>query len=294
MMDGSEVRNLRRTKAFLLFIALAATVSFGYCQSFGLKLSGGLSYAGGGDLAKGIKGETEYLGADYSLTGEFRTPYLGMDVEGELIYYFGSKLGIGLGVGYSRHARESTVSYSIELVGVERTLRPKFRVVPITANLHYLLALSPNLRLDLTAGAGYYLATLDWADRMDMKIMGYTGNFEYNFKSTKGTVGFQAGLGLEMRITSRAALVWAVRGCYASISELKGNWTDKGGGELWSYEDSGSGGYAWYYDLKYGGKTYAQVIFDTDKPVGSNFSDVRYAKLSLTGLVTTFGLKIGF
>jgi len=269
-------------------------VSFGYSQSFGLKLSGGLSYAGGGDLAKGIKGETEYLGADYSLTGEFRAPYLGMEIGGELIYYFGSKFGIGLGVGYSRHAKESAVSYNIDLVGVQETLKPKYSVVPITANLHYLLALSPNLSLDLTAGAGYYLATLDWDHRMDMEIMGYTGNFEYIFKSTKGTVGFQAGLGLEMKITSKAALVWTVWGRYASISELKGDWTDKAGGELWSYEDSGSGGYAWYYDLRYGGQTYARVVFDTDKPVGSNFSDVRYAKLSLTGIVTTVGLKFGF
>jgi hypothetical protein len=294
MKGGSEVRNLRRLKAFLLFIGMAATVSFGYSQSFGLKLSGGLSYASGGDLAKGIKGETEYLGADYSLTGEFRTPYLGMDFEGELIYYFGSKLGIGLGVGYSRHAKESTVSYNIDLVGVKETLKPIYRVVPITVNLHYLQALSPNLSLDLTAGAGYYLVILDWDHRMDMEIMGYTGNFEYTFKSTKGTVGFQAGLGLEMKITSRASLVWTVWGRYASFSELKGDWTDKAGGELWSYEDSGSDGYAWYYDLKYAGKTYARVVFDTDNPVGSNFSDVRYAKLSLTGIATTFGLKVGF
>jgi hypothetical protein len=294
MTDGSEGRKLRRTKAFFLFVVLAAMVSFGYSQSFGLKLSGGLSYAGGGDLAKGIKGETEYLGADYILTGEFRGPYLGMDIGGEIIYYFGSKFGIGLGVGYSRHAKESAVSYNINQVGVQETLKPKYSVVPITANLHYLLALSPKLSLDLTAGAGYYLAMLNWDHRMDMEIMGYTGNFEYIFKSTKGTVGFQAGLGLEMKITSKAALVWTVWGRYASISELKGDWTDKGGGELWSYEDGGSGGYAWYYDLRYGSQTYARVVFDTDKPAGSNFSDVRYAKLSLTGLVTTVGIKVGF
>jgi len=46
--------------------------------------------------------------------------------------------------------------------------------------------------------------------------------------------------------------------------------------------------------LRYGGRTYARVVFDTDKPVGSNFSDVTYAKLSLTGIVTTVGLKFGF
>jgi hypothetical protein len=294
MMEGLEGRNLQKAKAVLLLFLVAAAVSSGYSQSLVLKLSGGLSYAGGGDLAKSIKGETDYLGADYSLTGEFKAPHLGMDFGGELIYYFGSKFGIGLGLGYSRYAKDSALSYTIDLVGVQESLKPKYSVIPITANIHYLLALSSSLSLDLMAGAGYYLATLDWDHRMDMEIMGYKGNFEYTFKSTKGGVGFQAGLGLELKITSRAALVWAVWGRYASISELKGEWTDKGGGELWSYEESGSGEYAWAYDLMYGDKTYSRVVFNTDKPVGSNFSNVRYAKLSLSGLATTFGLKIGF
>jgi len=272
----------------------AAAVSFGTSQSLKLKLSGGLSYASGGDLAKGIQGETEYLGADYSLSGEFRAPYLGIDFEAELIYYFGPKFGIGLGAGYFRHAKESVVNYSIDLVGVKEILRPEFRVIPLTANLHYLVALSPNFSLDLTAGAGFYLATLDWDHRMDMEIMGYQGNFEYTFKSIKGTVGFQAGLGLEMKITSKVAFVWTVWGRYASIQEFKGDWSDKAGGELWSYEDSGNAGYAWTYDLIYNDKTYTRVVFDTNEPAGSNFSNVRQAKLSLTGMATTVGLKFGF
>ena len=272
----------------------AATVSFSASQSLKLKLSGGLSYAGGGDLAKGIQGETDFLAADYSLSGEFRTPHFGPGFEGELIYYFGPKLGIGLGAGYLWHVRESVVTYSVDLLGVTETLRPEFRIIPVTANLHYLVTLGPNLNLDLTAGAGYYLATLNWDHRMDMEIMGYQGNFEYTFKSTKGTVGFQVGLGLEMKITSKVALVWTACGRYASIRELKGDWTDKGGGELWSYEDSGNAAYAWTYDLKYGDKTYPQLVFDTAEPVGTNFSNVGYAKLSLTGIVTMVGLKFGF
>jgi hypothetical protein len=284
-----------RTKRFLLlFAALAFLASPGFSQSFSLNLYGGLSYAGGGDLTKGVKGEGELLGADYDISGSFKAPYLGMDFGGEIVYYFGAKLGIGLGVGYFRHAKESAVSYDIGPVGIKQTLSPKFKVIPITANLHYLLTLGPRVRIDLSAGAGYYLTTLDWENRMDIEIMGFSDYFDYTFKSTKGTIGFQGGVGLEVKIAPKLALVWTVLGRYASLSELKGDWTDKGEGDLFSYSETGSGHYAWYYDLKYGGKTYSQIIFDSDKPAGPDHSDARYAKIGLTGFITALGIKLGF
>jgi hypothetical protein len=289
-----EGRELRRIKVVLLLAALALSVSFGFSQSFALKFSGGLSYASGGDMAKGIKGETDYLGADYDINGEFRVPYLGPTFGVEIIYYFGPRFGLGLGVGYFRHAKESTVSYQAGVVGIQETLRPKYAAIPITANLHYLLALGPGLRLDVAAGAGYYLTTLDWEHRMDMEVMGVKGYIDYTFKSSKGTFGFQGGIGLEVEITPKLALAWTVSGRYASASELKGDWTDTANGDLYGYSESGNNHYPWYFDLKYGGKTYAQVIFDSDKPSGPNFSDVRSAKLGLTGLATTLGIKINF
>lgn len=284
-----------RTKRFLLlFAALAFLASPGFSQSFSFNLYGGLSYAGGGDLTKGVKGEGDLLGADYDISGTFKVPYLGMDFGGEIVYYFGPKLGIGLGVGYFRHAKESAVSYDIGPVGIKQTLSPKFKVIPITANLHYLLTLGPRVRIDLSAGAGYYLTTLDWENRMDIEIMGFSDYFDYTFKSTKGTIGFQGGVGLEVKIAAKLALVWTVLGRYASLSELKGDWTDKGEGDLFSYSEAGSGHYAWYYDLKYGGKTYSQVIFDSDKPAGPDYSDARYAKIGLTGFITALGIKLDF
>ncbi len=286
---------MRRRKAFFLWVLLAVSVSLAHSQSLTFRLGGGLSYAGGGDLANGIKGQTEYLRADFNISGEFMMPTSGLNFEGEFAYYFGSKLGLGLGFGYSRHAKESVVSYDLDVISIQETFSPKFSVMPITANLHYLWAVSPGFRIDLMAGAGYYIATLDWDQKMDMEVMGFKETFAYTFKATKGTIGLQAGLGLEMKIAPRTALVWTFVGRYASVSEFKGDWTDKGAGELlWNYEDSGSGHYAWSYDLTYAGKTYAQLAFDSDKPAGSNFSDVRYAKLDLTGFVTTLGIKFGF
>jgi hypothetical protein len=284
-----------RTKSFvLIFAGLAFLASPCFSQTFSLHLYSGLSYAGGGDLTKGIKGEGELLGADYGISGAFKAPYLGLDFGGEIVYYLGTKFGIGLGIGYFRHAKESAVSYEIGPVSIKQTLNPKFMVIPITTNLHYLLTLGPRVRIDLSAGAGFYLTTLDWESRMDIEIMGFSDYFDYTFKSTKGTIGFQGGVGLEVKIAPKLALVWTILGRYASLSELKGDWTDKGEGDLFSYSETGSEHYAWYYDLKYGGKTYSQIIFDSDKPAGPDYSDARYAKIGLTGFITALGIKLGF
>jgi len=284
-----------RKKWFLCLIAgLGLIAPWIQAQSFVLKLYGGLSYADGGDLAKGIKGGADYLAADFNISGDFKAPTLGQNFGGEFIYYIGPRLGIGLGAGYFRHGQESSVSYSANALTVRETLKPRFWVVPITANLHWLLPLSSKIRLDLTAGAGYYLAFLNWEDRMDMDILGFSGYFDYTFESVRGALGFQGGVGLEVKIARQLALVWTVLGRYASLSDWKGDWTDKGGGDLWSYEENGSEHTAWYYDLKYGGTTYPQILFNTDKPTGANYSNVRAAKLSLTGFTTTLGIKLDF
>lgn len=220
-----------RIKRLLSLIAgLCLLAPWIYSQSLAFKLCGGLSYADGGDLAKGIRGEGQYLATDFNASGAFKVPTLGPSFGGEFIFYFGPRLGIGLGVGYFWHEKESAVSYTYDVLGVKQTLKPKFSVIPITANLHCLLSPSSRVSIDLSAGAGYYLAFLRWENRMDMEIMGFSGYFDYAFKSTRGAIGFQGGVGLEVKIASKLAIVWTILGRYASLSEWKGNWTDTGGG----------------------------------------------------------------
>jgi len=260
---------------------------------FSLKLSGGIHFATLGDLAKGIDGQQAYLKDEYGdITGSYEAPRLGLGFGAEFLFQFAPRFAAGLGVGYLTHAKDSQVSYPISFIDTKEKIGPKLSVIPITANLHYLLPFGRKLKLDLNAGAGYYLATMNYEYRMDLSLLGYEGYDTYTFKSNRGTLGFQGGLGLEFAFGRRIALCLDIIGRLVSFDGFKGDWTEKGGGDFWEYDDAGTDHEMWYYVWTYGGKPYDLVVFQTEKPFGSLVSDVRSAKVDLTGVTATLSLKI--
>jgi len=48
----------------------------------------------------------------------------------------------------------------------------------------------------------------------------------------------------------------------------------------------------WYYSWTYNTKRYDQIAFQAEKPAGSLVSDVRAARVDLTGFFLTLSLKI--
>jgi hypothetical protein len=284
--------------------ALLFIISFGFSQEaapavsrpkFSLKLGGGASYATLGDLGRGIDGQMVYLKDEYGdISGAYDTPLLGLSSGGELLYNFSRRFAVGLAAGYVRHAKASQVSYSLGFIDVQERIAPKLNVIPVELNLHYYFPLGRRIALDLFAGAGYYLAQLDYEYRMDLSLtsLGLDGYDLYTFKSRRGAAGFPAGLGIEVALGSRMALSLDILGRYASITDFKGDWTEEGGGDFWEYDDGGSDHTMWFYVWTYGDKAYDQVAFQTDKPFGSLVSDTRPAKLDLTGVVATLSLKI--
>jgi hypothetical protein len=261
---------------------------------FSVKLGGGGSYATLGDLARGIDGQMAYLGNDYpDLNGSFETPLFGPGFAGEVLFRFAGRFSAGLGVGSIRHARESQVEYTISFIEAKERIFPKLSVVPITAGLHYALPLGRAIKLDFTAGAGYYLASLDYEYRMDLSLLGFTGYDIYTFKGRSGGLGFHGGIGLELALGRRLALCLDVLGRAASIDGFEGDWLEQGGGDFWEYDDSGSGHRAWFYVWEFGGQKYDQIVFQADQPSGSLVSGVRSAKIDLTGFTAALSLKIG-
>jgi len=279
--------------AFRAIILLAA-VSSGFGQKVTLRLGGGWESVTGGDLAAGIQGQSDYLAATYAVSGTYKAPRAGWIADGEIIIHLSPRLGVGLGAGYLRHVQTSQVTYTVSSIATTEKITPDIRVVPILLNLHYLLPISKRLRIDISAGAGYYLTTWNWDYRLDLSLSGYSGYEEYAFKSTKGALGFQGGLNLEYALAENFAFVLGVTGRYASIDKFLGAWTDKGGGDFWEFNDAGSDHFAWYYDWMVGGRTFGQLTFQPSQPAGSTTSSARYAKVDLTGLAVTAGFKIGF
>ena len=278
----------------LLSTALFAFALLGFGQKVELRLGGGWNYGLGGDLAAGLQGQSDYLVDQYAGIGEYKTPKSGWGGDGELILTFGSRFGIGIGVGYFRHVLDSQITYASGSRAVTESVKPDIGIIPITLNFHYFIPLAPKVRLDLFGGAGYYLATWNWTYRLDLSLVGYTGYDAYTFKAAKGGIGVQGGLDLEWEVAPNFALVLAVTGHAASVDNFLGSWTEKGDGDFWQFSDSGSDHSVWYYDWRVGSKTYGQLAFQSSAPAGSTASNVRPAKLDLLGFTATLGFKIGF
>jgi hypothetical protein len=281
-------------KTSLLAIVLLAAVSAGFGQKVTLRLGAGWESVTGGDLAAGIQGQSDYLAATYAAAGSYQVPHGGWIAEGEIIFQLSARIGIGLGAGYLRHMQASQVTYTVSSIATTEKITPDVHAVPITLNFHYLVPVSSRLKIDVFAGAGYYLTTWNWAYRTDLALSGYAGYEEYTFKSAKGGFGLQGGLNLEYTLATNFAFVVGVTGRYASIDQFSGSWTDQGGGDFWEFNDAGTDHLAWYYDWQVGGRTYGQLAFQPSQPAGSTISNARSAKIDLTGFALTAGFKIGF
>jgi hypothetical protein len=281
-------------KTALLTIILLVAFSAGFGQKVTLRLGAGWETVTGGDLATGIQGQSDYLAATYTSVGSYKVPHGGWIADGEFVIHLSPRFGIGVGAGYLRHVQESRVTYTVSTIATAEKIMADIRVIPITLNLHYQVPVSSRLRIDMSAGAGYYLTTWNWAYRMDLSLSGYTGYDQYTFKSNKGAIGFQGGLNLEYDLAANFAFVLGVTGRFASIDKFLGSWTDKGGGDFWEFDDAGNDHFAWYYDWLVGGRTFGQLAFQPSQPAGSTTSNARYAKVDLTGFAATAGFKIGF
>jgi hypothetical protein len=108
-------------------------------------------------------------------------------------------------------------------------------------------------------------------------------------------IGSQGGLGLEFAVSPRLAIVLNVVGRYASISRFEnGAWDNSRSGSFGEFNNSGSDDAFWVYDWLLAGKTYKQLAFQNIAPSGlQGMSNVRKAKIDLTGAAATLGFKGG-
>ncbi len=261
-------------------------------QTIGFKLTGGGGYALGGDLAKGLQGESDYLKAEFGASSAYTFPKTGWTGTGEILFYLGPQFAIGIGAGYEQHVRESAVSYAVAGVDVTETIKPAFNVIPVLCTLHLYFPVGSAVKIDFSLGGGAYLTQLKWNSSYDIAVLGMNGTDVYTFDSRRTGYGVHAGLGLELALSSKLALVLNVTGRYARVSGFVGDWTETGAGDFWSFADSGSNHAVYYYDWNVAGATYPQLEFGTDKPSGPGVANAREARLDLSCLTATVGFRI--
>ncbi len=281
-------------KILILAIALCLAASTGYSQKLSFKFSGGVGYVLGNDLTRGIQGQSDFLKQEYGLTAGLKIPQLGTNFSGEVIFYPWPNFGVGVGAGYLQITKESQVTYAIGPINATEKIKPSITAIPLALNLHYLFRLSPRLRLDLTAGASYFLSTLKWDYQTDYSISTLQGADHYTFSAQEKTIGFQGGLGLEYSLTSWLAVFFSALGRYASLGPFEGgSWTDISSGDFEVFNLSGNDHSFWYYERQAGGQNFAQITFQSEQPSGDpSLSNVRKAKLALTGFAAMLGFKI--
>jgi hypothetical protein len=274
----------------LLFSALLPA------QKFAVSFSGGMGYFAGGDLATGLQGENAYRSDGFNVDTGFTIPKTGLNFAGEVIFYPWKNFGIGLGMEYQKTAKESRIGFTIGSIDATETITPEVRAMPITLNLHYLIPLSSKLKVSISAGAGYYLTTLKYNYASEFGIGAQRESETYAFQAKKGAIGCQGGLGLEFALSGRLAIVFNASGRYASISPFEnGTWSNSRSGSFGEFSTSGSDDAFWIYDWLQNGKTYSRLAFQDIAPTGQQgMSNVRKAKIDLTGFAATLGLKIGF
>jgi hypothetical protein len=293
---------MRRTMIWAA--ALWFLASAGFSQESSIKLSGGFGFATGGDLNKTIKGTSDIRRDLDGALGELKPVNLGLNFDIEFIHHFTPNIGLGLGIGYFRASKESgPVSSEFAIPGIfsmgsEYSINPKISAVPITLNVHYFLPAGSRISFDLHAGIGYYLTMLNFSSKDVLSDSFFDTISEHwtedtTFASTKGSVGFQAGIGFEFDVAKRVAVVCDVFGRFASVSGFKGKYEYKESGD-YTWEESASDYYFWSYDERFDGSSYTQFDFYTEKPEGETVTNAKQGSIDLTGFGITLGLRIKF
>ncbi|MBN1938881.1 MAG: outer membrane beta-barrel protein [Candidatus Aminicenantes bacterium] len=285
---------MKRILLPLLLIPVLVAVSAAETR-VSFHLSGGLNYAAGGDITRGLKGQSAFLLDEFGAEGELASPIWGFQVNGELLYHFTDHFALGIGAGYFEHMKQTQASYPIlGLIDVRETVTPKYKVIPITANLHYSFPWFGPVSLDLYAGAGVYLTGLDFSYRQDFSVLGFNGSGVYDFNASKAGFGVQGGLNVEWVIDPKFSILLALSGRVASVSGFTGDWSETLAGDIFeNQKTTGSGGQIWFYEWNTGGLVYDQIIFGEEEPVAdSEVTNVRPARLGLTGFTAALGFKI--
>jgi hypothetical protein len=280
---------VKKIIAITAAVVLAAAAAFPQTT---LTLRGGAGYAGGGDLAAGLSGLMDYYASQYSdLSGKHSFAALGWTAGGEILVHLGPRWGLGLAAGYERRGRETQVTYGFGAVQVAESLAPRVGVIPLLAGLHAFLPLGRAAKLDLQAGLGAYFTRLDWTSSYALSVLGYQGTDDFAFSSRRVGIGPHIGVGLVWPLSSRLDIVLEAGGRFVRVSGFAGDWTESGSGDLWSFSESGTGA-LYAYDWNSGSGTFRQIAVQSEAPEGTSVSSVREARLDLSGVTATAGIRL--
>jgi opacity protein-like surface antigen len=273
-----------------LFFLLAGTA--GAQVRFGFRFYGGLNYLSGGDVNDGAKGWSDFYTLDtlggYTPSGEFAPIHLGFDFGGDFILQFTPQLGIGIGSGYITASKTFSINHTHPIFeDVLYKSETTIGAIPIRLSFYYFLPAGSMFNIYFHAGAGYYLASLNYHFRAENSFYFEDAKFD-----AKGSgLGFHGGAGLEIAFSPMVSFFIDLTGRYVAISNFKGDVTSSIPG--FSVTETN---YNLYFervnDLPYG--NFPLIIMSSIAPSGAGITDVRQAKIDFSGFFALLGFIFRF
>lgn len=277
-------------------LLVAGTPALGQ-QQVAFKLLGGRASMQGDDYNTGVLGAYRLVkDTSDSLTGGYGQLSAGWTLQAEIVNYWGSHVGVGIGGGFYRMTGTSgvagTASVPDPTYQFTSVYTPKISVIPLFVNLHYKFRVTERVGADVFTGPVFQVAQYGFRREATSTLNSLSELETFNASDT--ALGLQGGLTLGFRIVRGITLI--AEGFYRSgrVSNIKGNWFLNSTTPSGTVTTSSSAYYLWAYDFTSGGTVYPQIgYFDANGPAGPGITNPRKAGLNLSGPSVLVGFRFG-
>jgi len=264
-----------------------------------LKLVGGAGYFYGGDLNSGLKGllDSAKYRVGGSIEGDYRPLHWGPNLEGEFMVNLSPNLGVSFGLGYLQAKQQVPIKGVIlgtpPFVHYEGLIRQKVVAIPVKLGFCVALPLGHSFKLYANAGIGCYFGSVYWEKTEDSTNT--DNHWHENWKGSKISPGYHGGLGFELSISKRVALVLEGVGRHVLLKGPKGDFSSVHDTNGDRYENTTNDTTLWYYEeyvsmiMKY----YPRTVFDSEKPRSFEYRrNIREGIVDLSGVSINLGIRI--
>lgn len=296
-----------RAICVLLFFSLFYLATLIYPKEntrskFSINLKGGLSYITGGDINKYLKTYDDYL---IDMTqyegGEIGRLHFGPELEAELRFNISSKLALNADIGYLSIENRSVLEFEGPFpfyIPVDNyhcfVIVSKIDVIPVKLGVCYTISSNSKTNFFLNFGMGYYFSNVSLFKSHSTPNYGYDFTVyskEEKYELAANGLGFKGGIGLEYKLVNNLSLLLEIQGRFfqknLSGTHISSFWEEplvKEEGNLYIGERD-------LWDEGYG-ENCPDLIISQSTPTGSEFQNIKRAKLDLSGILLKVSIRI--
>lgn len=274
----------KRVALFPLFFLFAV---YSFCVEVNLKIAGSFCYLKLDHINRSLSGWEEWIKkAENYKEGEVEKLHLGTAFEGDLLFFFTSRLAAGIGTGYI-YGELSEEKTALTIDNVKKTsvlVRPaKINAFPLNVSAYYFFPLRKEMKLYVKGGLGLTWAKYVEREGKEKSEKKYTYE-KYSKTATALGQSYFTSLGLMYEADPNVRFFIEGEARLAKISGFQGETPGGEEGTLFFFEE-------YIPDLDF---WQAQNKILTEKPSGENFRSVQEAVADMSGFSVKIGLLIKF